>query len=112
MESTKGAEAETIFHAALALGPEERAAFLNSACGNNVQLRNRVGGLLHAYEAPAGFLPDQPGSGPENPVSPAISTEQPGDRIGHYKLLQKLGEGGCGVVYMAQQIFTFLHRQY
>ena len=36
-------------------------------------------------------------------------TEKPGDRIGHYKLLEQIGEGGCGVVYMAEQYMTFLH---
>jgi len=35
--------------------------------------------------------------------------EKPGDRIGHYKLLQHIGEGAYGVVYMAEQIFTNLH---
>src|SRR6266446_4388026 len=39
----------------------------------------------------------------ETPVAPVRVTEKPGDRIGHYKLLQQIGEGGCGVVYMAQQ---------
>jgi serine/threonine protein kinase/tetratricopeptide (TPR) repeat protein len=108
MEVTKQGEAETIFHAALELAPEQRAAFLTSACGNNTQLRNRVTALLRAVEAPMGFLPEQPGSGPDGLGSHAlpkslITTEQPGDQIGRYKLLQKLGEGGCGVVYMAEQ---------
>src|SRR5438874_2984355 len=35
--------------------------------------------------------------------APALVTQKPGDRIGHYKLLQQIGEGGCGVVYMAEQ---------
>ncbi len=39
----------------------------------------------------------------ESPSSPAPVTEKPGDHIGHYKLLQQIGEGGCGIVYMAQQ---------
>jgi serine/threonine protein kinase len=48
----------------------------------------------------AGILP-----GTENgmPKPDASLAEMPGDRIGHYKLLQQIGEGGCGVVYMAEQ---------
>ena len=55
-------------------------------------------------ETPAisGALP-RSGLGPGGTELIASITEKPGDRIGRYKLLQKIGEGGCGVVYMAEQ---------
>ena len=103
---TNPASAETIFHEVLALSPQDRASFLMSACGENSQLYQRVTALLQAHDAPAGFLPEEPGSGPARPPwysSGLPCMEQPGDKIGRYKLLQRIGEGGCGVVYMAEQ---------
>ena len=90
---------EAVFHQALGFGPEARAAFLAGACGGDAALLAKVQALLQAHETAAGFLPEQPKAG----ATVSIVTEQPGDKIGHYKLLQKLGEGGCGVVYMAEQ---------
>ena len=89
---------ETIFPAALALPPEERAACLDQACGGDAVLRHRVEALLHAHAAGA-FL-EEPASAVTAhtlQVSPSIS-ERAGDNIGRYKLLQQIGEGGCGVV--------------
>jgi eukaryotic-like serine/threonine-protein kinase len=94
-----------IFDAAMELPPEQRAAHLDQACGGDAALRQRMEALLKAGESSCGFLdsPTDPpmAVGPTN-VSPP-SLEKAGDTIGRYKLLQQIGEGGCGVVYMAEQ---------
>src|SRR5690242_6444945 len=99
--------AETIFTAALELSSTERSAYLGIACGEDQQLRQRVEALLRAHEAPEGFLPELPSIRCEVESLPsalaASLTEHSGDTIGRYKLRQKIGEGGCGVVYMAEQ---------
>src|SRR2546427_569175 len=89
-----------IFQQALDLqSAEERLGFLKSSCREDAALLARVQALLQANEAAEDFLPEQPQSQP----TMALLTEKPGDRIGRYKLLQQIGEGGCGVVYMAEQ---------
>ncbi len=75
----------------------ERAAYLDGACGENAELRAEVESLLKAHDEALGFLPTL-----ERPM-PVDSGEPLGSRIGPYKLLQKLGEGGMGTVYMAEQ---------
>jgi serine/threonine protein kinase len=95
-----------VFNAALELPAAERAAYLNRVCAGDAALRLRVEELLEASEAAGGFLEGTAGvpPGPGRTDRPArVSTEKPGDRIGRYKLLQQIGEGGCGVVYMAEQ---------
>jgi len=95
---------ETIFAAALELPPEDRAAYLNQACGPADALRQRIELLLNASEQSGRFLEESaaPTLRPTRVVTSALA-EKPGDRIGRYKLLQQIGEGGCGVVYMAEQ---------
>jgi eukaryotic-like serine/threonine-protein kinase len=75
----------------------ERAAYLAGACIENAELRAEVESLLKAHDEASGFLPTL-----ERPT-PVNSGEPLGSRIGPYKLLQKLGEGGMGTVYMAEQ---------
>ena len=82
----------------------ERAAYLAQACGNDAQLRQQVEALLQAHEKAGGFLEEPAVALPGKTVVLSTPlTEKPGDHIGHYKLLQQIGEGGCGVVYMAEQ---------
>jgi WD40 repeat protein len=89
---------EEIFGQALPLGPAARRALLDAACGSDQTLRARLEELLHAHLASEKFLAG-PGFAPPAP-GPA---ENPGDSIGRYTLVRPIGEGGCGIVYLAEQ---------
>ena len=81
---------------------EERRTFLDAACGDDVELRNSVEELLAEHQKDGSFFLDAPPPGLGVTLDQPI-TEKPGTQIGPYKLLQQIGEGGMGVVYMAEQ---------
>ncbi|HEV3205124.1 MAG TPA: hypothetical protein VGY77_12105, partial [Gemmataceae bacterium] len=93
---------ESIFMQAVELkSAAERAAYLDRSCGENRQLRADVEALLRANEESGDLLdlPEKPAATVDGPPLP----EGPGTRIGPYKLLQQIGEGGMGTVFMAEQ---------
>src|SRR5260370_13269408 len=92
-----------VFAEALQLPSAERSGYLERACGADEQLRQRVERLLKAHDHAGDFLENPPPEAAPEASPKACVGEKPGDRIGRYKLLQQIGEGGCGVVYMAEQ---------
>ena len=104
------ASLKDIFLAAAEIGsPEQRSAFLHDACAGDRELRCRVEALIDAHERPESLL-DKAAVAVRAPATDCDETEdrpqfaeQLATIIGPYKLMEQIGEGGMGVVYVAEQ---------
>src|SRR5882724_7086300 len=103
---------EVFLHAVGKLSPEKWDGYVGEACGGDVELEQQVGQLLQVHREAGSFL-DRPAAavGATGVFTPAPGEEsaavppreRPGTMIGPYKLLQQIGEGGMGTVFMAEQ---------
>ncbi|HJT76436.1 MAG TPA: protein kinase [Gemmataceae bacterium] len=97
------ADAKAIFLEALERqGREELPRFLDGKCGGDRALRARVEELLRAHQDAGSFL-EAPARSPVATADGSGLTEGPGTVLGPYKLLEQIGEGGFGIVFMAEQ---------
>ena len=100
---------DTIFAQAIAIdSAQQRAAFLNDSCRDDPEMRREVEGLVRDYFRAGAFL-ERPaaciGVTTDAPVC-----ERPGTVIGPYKLMEQIGEGGFGLVFVAEQQYPVRRR--
>jgi serine/threonine protein kinase len=102
MKSEEWKQIDELFQQALNLAPAERAAFLNRTCDGKEHLRQQVESLLANYEQSDSFLEHPPGEIAAELLTSERSRFQEGQFIGQYQVIQYLGAGGMGEVYLAR----------
>lgn len=101
---------ESLFEKAISIvSPEKRSRLVEKAFAGEPEKRDRFLELLAAHEGQDDLLDDEHALGETQPLSPRV-TDQVGKQIGPYKLLQQIGHGGFGVVYLAEESTTLSRR--
>ena len=109
MSETLRERVRRVFMEVAELPEADRAEAISRACGDDVSLRVEVEAMLRAHERAGGFMAAPTGEAPTHPSAAPVTEviaqrESAGTSIGPYKLLQLIGEGGFGSVFMAEQL--------
>src|SRR5439155_9949780 len=108
MNSKRSQEIDEIFQAALDLPSEQRAAYLDQACASDHDLRLEVESLISSYDRSGSFI-EQPAIEIDASIVAGPLMSKVGESIGHYQIVEPLGAGGMGEVYLASD--TRMDRQ-
>ncbi len=98
MPPARWRQIDALFDAVLELPPEDRAAFLDAHTADDPSLRQELEALLAAFDEADAFL-EQPAGAPAPTVEPTLE----GRRVGPYRIVRQIGQGGMGTVYLAER---------